>query len=114
ILLFAGYLPEAVPRLLAHGFVPTVANLETARAVAAAARRPTAIYVKVDSGLGRLGVPLGSAVEFVKQVAALPQIAVEGLYTHLPFADPAGREWARTRLTGFHAGRRALGRARVE
>src|SRR5262245_22306528 len=114
ILLFVGYLPEAVPHLLEHGFVPTVSNLETARAVAAAARRPTAIYVKVDSGLGRLGAPLASAVEFVKEVAALPQVVVEGLYTHLPFADPAGREWARTRLEEFHAVLRALARAGIE
>src|SRR5262249_27801178 len=75
---------------------------------------PTAIYVKVDSGLGRLGAPLASAVEFVKEVAALPQVVVEGLYTHLPFADPAGREWARTRLEEVPAVLRGLARAGIE
>ena len=102
-----------MPRLLEHGFVPTVANLETARAVAAAARRPTAIYVKVDSGLGRLGVPLGNAVEFVKQVVAVPGIVVEGIYTHLPFGDPAGLEWARSRLGEFRTVLRALEQAGI-
>src|SRR5262245_47347631 len=113
ILLFVGYLPEAVPRLLERGFVPTVANLETARAVAAAARRPPAVCAKVDSGLGRLGVRLREAVEFVSQVAALPRIAVEGIYTHLPFGDPAGLDWARAGVGEFRGVLRALGQAGI-
>jgi len=113
ILLFVSYLPDSVPRLLEHGFLPTVANLETARAVAAAVRRPAAIYVKIDSGLGRLGVPMWNAVEFVKQVAALPRIVVEGIYTHLPFGDPAGLEWAKSQLREFRALLRALEHAGI-
>jgi alanine racemase len=108
ILLFVSYVPETVPQVLTHGFVPTVANMETARAVSAAARRPAAIYVKVDSGLGRLGVPIWEAVEFVKQVATLPRIIIEGIYTHLPFGDPAGRAWAETRHREFREVLRTL------
>ena len=103
ILLFAGYLPDAIPLLLEHDFIPTVYNMEAARVVSEAARRPTAIYVKVDSGLGRLGIPVGEAAEFVRRVVALPHIVLEGIYTHLPFGDPAGRDWARQRLREFRA-----------
>ena len=113
ILLFVGYVPETVPSVLEHGFVPTVANLETAQAVAAAARGPVAIYVKVDSGLGRLGVPTWGAVEFVKRVVTLPRIIVEGIYTHLPFGDPAGREWAEARLREFREVLRAIAQAGI-
>jgi alanine racemase len=113
ILLFVGYLPETVADVLKHGFMPTIANLETAHAVAAAARRRTAIYVKVDSGLGRLGVPMAKAVELVKHVAALPRIVVEGIYTHLPFGDLTGLEWAKTQLHEFRAMLRALEAAGV-
>ena len=103
ILLFAGPLPEAMPDVLRHGFVPTVCDLETARAVSASARRAAPVWVKVDAGLGRIGVPLGDAPPFVRAVAALPNVSVDGLYTHLPFVDEAGREWAESGVRAFAA-----------
>jgi alanine racemase len=101
ILLFSGFLTDAVPELLRHDLIPTVTTLETAEAVSRAAQALTPVYVKVDSGLGRLGVPIEDAEGFVRAVAALPQVVVEGLYTHLPFLDAAGREWAAERLPLF-------------
>jgi alanine racemase len=50
--------------------------------------------VKVDAGLGRLGVPVGSARAVIGEMAAMPGLTIAGIYTHLPFADRAGREWA--------------------
>lgn len=106
VLLFGGAAPEALAELAAAGLVPTVCDLAGARA--AAARGPAALCVKVDAGLGRLGVPLGEARETVRAIAALPGVTVEGLYTHLPFGDPAGRDWAAGRAEGFAALLRGL------
>ena len=103
ILLFAGPLPDAIPAALRHGFVPTVHDLELARAVSAAGRGPARVWIKVDSGLGRLGVPLEEAEAFARAVSGLPNVLVEGLYTHLPFQDVAGRRWAADRLPAFQA-----------
>jgi alanine racemase len=82
ILLFAGYLPAEIPQLLARGFVPTIYDREGALAVNRAAHSPAPIYVKVDSGLGRLGVPLPEA-ESHREMAP-PNIQIEGVYSHLP------------------------------
>jgi hypothetical protein len=38
---------------------------------------PTAIYVKVDSGLGRLGVPLPEAEDLIRAIAAPPKLVIE-------------------------------------
>ncbi|MFM9845427.1 MAG: alanine racemase [Dongiaceae bacterium] len=103
ILLFAGYLPAEIPQLLAHGFVPTIYDREGALAVSGAARPPAPIYIKVDSGLGRLGVPLPEAESLIREIAALPNIQIEGIYSHLPFADAAGRDWALAHYHGFAA-----------
>jgi alanine racemase len=94
ILLFAGYLPSDIPALLDRNFVPTIYDRDGAAAVSRAARAPTPIYIKVDSGLGRLGVPLPEAETFIRSVAAQRSIVIEGIYSHLPFGDPAGRDWA--------------------
>jgi len=101
ILMFGGNLPEATAELLRHDLIPTVYNMPAAQAVSEAAVTLTPIYIKVDCGFGRLGVAIEEAEAFIKRVAALPRIVVEGVYTHLPFRDPAGREWARERLEAF-------------
>ena len=100
ILLFAGPLPEAVPKVLRHGFALTVHNAEIARAVAAAAM-PATVFVKADAGLGRLGVPLEQAEALIRELDGLPHVHVRGLYTHLPFVDAEGRDWAAARLPAF-------------
>lgn len=91
IVLFGGYTPDQIPALVGAGFVPTVVDLEGA---AAAASAGATVYVKVDAGLGRLGVPVGVAGEVIREMAAMPGLTIGGIYTHLPFADQAGRRWA--------------------
>lgn len=99
--MFPGHLPEGAAELLRHELIPSVYNLETAEAVSGAAATPAGVFVKVDGGLGRLGVPIEEAEEFVTRVARLRNIRIEGIFTHLPFSDAAGLEWARPRLERF-------------
>ena len=103
ILLFGGHLPADIPKLLRHGLTPTIYDRAGAQAVSAAASGPTAIYVKVDGGLGRLGVPLPEAEELIRDIAALPNFAIEGIYSHLPFGSVGGRGWAREKYAAFAA-----------
>ena len=84
--------------------MPTVYDLDGARAVSAAgeaAGRTAVVYIKVDAGLGRLGVPLPDALEYIREVQRLPSFRVEGVYTHLSFYDEAERDWARGRMREF-------------
>ena len=103
IVMFGGTLPDGIPALLAERVIPTVHNMELARAVSAAADGPAKVYLKLDCGLGRLGVPLKDAAGFVRAVAALPNIALEGIYTHLPFGNAEERDWAQDRTDRFDA-----------
>ena len=114
ILIYGSTLPEAASELLAHDLVPTVDTPAAAQVVAAAARSPVPIYVKVDCGFGRLGVPVEEAEAFVMRVAGLPNLVIEGVYTHLPFSDGAGAAWARQRLAIFNDLVAALGGAGLE
>lgn len=106
ILMMGGALPEAVPDLVARGLMPTVHNrelAEAAAAVAARAARLVPVYVKVDCGFGSFGVPLDEAHAFVVALARRPRIEVAGLYTHLPFSDATGADWARDGVARFDA-----------
>jgi alanine racemase len=111
MLLFAGPLPEAMADVVRAGFVPTVHDLDSARGVSAAARGRASVWIKVDAGLGRLGVPLAEAEAFARSVAGLPNVRVEGLYTHLPFVDAPGRRWAAEQLSVFQTLAESLVRA---
>src|SRR5258705_7651781 len=71
ILVYPNSLPEAAPIALAHGLVPTLVDLEGARAYAEAAAGPCDVFVKIDVGLERLGVPPEHAV---KGITALPRV----------------------------------------
>ena len=110
ILMMGGALPSAVPEFLRHDLIPTVHCQELADAVAGAAQCRSAVYVKVDCGLGRLGVPLRDAHRFVLDLARRPRIEIAGLYTHLPFADAEGLSFARARIERFGALVEALAR----
>lgn len=91
VVLFGGYTPGQVPALADAGLVPTVVDLAGA---AAAAGAGSPVYVKVDAGLGRLGVPVGTARQVIGEMAAMAGLTIAGIYTHLPFGDRAGRDWA--------------------
>ena len=103
ILLFAGYLPADIPELLDRGLTPTIYDWDGATAVGKAASAATSVYIKVDSGLGRLGVPLPDAEALIPRIAGLPNLVIEGIYTHLPFATTVGRDWALARAAEFTA-----------
>ncbi|MEQ8654722.1 MAG: alanine racemase [Kiloniellales bacterium] len=101
ILMFGGFLPADVPRLLQHNLIPTLYNKEMAETVSAAAAREVEVYVKVECGLGRLGVPLEEAFAYIGSIHALPNLRVAGVYTHLPFFDAASRARSERQLKGF-------------
>lgn len=101
IILFASHLPQGTAALMRHGFVPTITSMAAAQAVSACAREPYPVYIKVDCGLGRLGIPLASAESLVQAIARLPNVVVEGIYTHLPFFSDSGKRWAQTQMHSF-------------
>jgi alanine racemase len=98
IVLFGGHPPEDSPSLATLGLTVTVTNLETAEALPPG----SPVFVKVDAGLGRLGVPLAEAKSVILGNLA-PRLSIEGLYTHLPFHDASGERWARDGLSAFRA-----------
>ena len=90
--------PEGLPDVAAAGLIPTIVDMAGATALAAA---PGPVYIKVDCGLRRLGVGLETAEDFVRAIAAMSGVRIEGLYTHIPFHDNAGAGWACERLAAF-------------
>ncbi len=45
------------------------------------------VHIKVDTGMGRLGILHDEALEFIEKVRNLRFINIEGIFTHFPLAD---------------------------
>jgi alanine racemase len=102
ILVYPNSLPEAAQQTIAHGLIPTLVDLEGARAYAEAAEGSCDVFVKVDVGLERLGVPAEQAVKIITAMLELPRLRLAGLcaHPHAPdHADPAYALWQLGRFT---------------
>jgi alanine racemase len=103
ILVYPSSLPAAAADTIAHGLVPTLVDLEGARAYSEAAAGPCEVFVKVDVGLERLGVPAEQAVKTILAMLELRHLRLGGLCAH-PHAeaggDPAYADWQLGRFTG--------------
>jgi len=104
ILMLAGSLPEGLPELVGAGMIPTIYDQAGAHAIEAAAGSGAVVpvFVKVDIGLGRLGVDVSRALDFVDDISSFSGIQVEGIYTHLSFRDEAGMAYTRERIPYFY------------
>ena len=65
---------------------------------------PFPVHVKVDTGMGRLGLLPPEAMEVAGQIASTPSLRLEGWMTHLSSADGSAvedREYTAAQLTSF-------------
>ena len=104
ILLYGAQLPSGNHYVLQHDLTPTVYSAESLQSISGLATdsgRVVNVHIKVDAGMGRLGVRLDDAAAFAREVIAAPNVQLEGIYTHIPFSDDDGEAWSRRRLQAF-------------
>jgi alanine racemase len=59
------------------------------------------VHVEVDTGMSRMGVPVGEAEALIAKVAAEPGLALAGVMTHFARADEPDLEPTRAQLRAF-------------
>jgi alanine racemase len=111
-ILILGYtLPADAADIVRWELTPTVTTIEGALALAGAAStagKRVPIHIKVDTGMGRFGLLPEETLDFVRRVAALPGLCLEGLYTHYPVADKADTSYTRQQLAIYRSVLQAL------
>ena len=115
ILLLSGSVKGEIPEIIRGGIVPTISSWYEAEAFARAARkmkRTVLVHVKIDTGMGRLGIWHTAALVLIRRVAATPGLKLDGIYTHLATAD-SHRGFAVTQLKRLHKVLRALSREEI-
>ena len=90
ILCLAGFWNGQAAVCLQHQLVPVVYRLDMIEAFDRAARDRAVVadvHVKVDTGMGRLGVRFDEFAEFIREVKRFKNIRADGLVTHFAAAD---------------------------
>ncbi|MFH0855529.1 MAG: alanine racemase [Candidatus Omnitrophota bacterium] len=80
---------DALP-LFEYGLAASVCDQESARAFNSKAvklGKKLNVHIKVDTGMGRIGVAHYDAHKLVKKIHGFKHLNVEGIFTHLAFAD---------------------------
>jgi alanine racemase len=106
ILVYPNSLPDAAPDVVAAGLMPTLTDFEGVRAYDEAAGvsehvPPVDVFVKVDVGLERLGVPVDQAVKLILDVAGRPRLRLAGVCTHLNVRTSGERDYVAWQFKRF-------------
>ena len=116
--LVLGYCPPGQAGLVVeHNITPAVTTLDTAEALAERAQklnREFVIHVKIDTGMGRLGLLPEEAVDFVGALAEFSGLKIEGVFSHLATADDPDPSFSRRQLQVYQDVTQALEAAGIE
>jgi alanine racemase len=97
ILVLGSLWPEQAEVIVSNFLTATVYDLPLALALSAEGKRQgknVRVHLKVDTGMGRIGLFPHDVVPFVNQVMRLPYLEIEGIYTHFATADAADKTYA--------------------
>lgn len=95
ILCLGGYWPGQAAACIRHQLTPVVYRVEMIEALNRAAANAGVVadvHVKVDTGMGRLGVRFDQLSDFVAALDQFRNVRIDGLMTHLAAADDASCE----------------------
>lgn len=117
IVILSPCLLSEVDEIVEHRLTPCIATLPFAERLSERCHAQQVIaryHVEIDTGMGRTGVNEGEAVPFVERLATLPNLLLEGAFTHFPDADRGDTEMTEAQLTRFHAVLRELALRKIE
>lgn len=116
-ILILGHAPaEFFKEIVSHNLTVTITNLEVAKALVTEGRRKNKtvkIHVKVETGMHRIGIETPQILFFLKKLLDLPNLKIEGLYTHFADADNLDLSFTRLQLERFKEVLRELEKAGI-
>lgn len=105
ILILGISFPEQYPAIVEEEIRPAVCSYHAAQELSEAAGRlgkTCRIHVKIDTGMSRIGFAVGEkSADEIAQIAALPNINIEGIFTHFARSDEEDKGAAYAQLALF-------------
>ncbi len=104
LLVLGAFAPEDVDPALSAGITLTVFDREQVLSLSDRARalgQTAPVHLKIDTGMGRLGIPAADALAFTEWLVRLPGISLGGVFSHFATADETDLSFARRQLETF-------------
>lgn len=101
-----GYFPkEECEDLIRYTIIPTVFKFSTAKNISDTAvklGKVAKIHIKIDTGMTRLGfMPKKDSIEEIAKINLLPNIEIEGIFTHFAQADSEDKTYTNNQIAIF-------------
>ncbi len=96
--------PEDYDHVIKYKLIPTIFTHHSLDQFNERAMRKNIIlpvHIKIDTGMGRNGVPFSNAMEFIHHAFLKKNLKVEGLYSHLSSADEPAGDFTRKQIAQF-------------
>ncbi len=90
VFLFGHLFSHELSAALLGGITLSVSSLEKAREISDLSEslgRKTPVHVKIDTGMGRMGIPVREAAVSIEEMTRLKGIMLDGIYMHFPTAE---------------------------
>ena len=103
VLVLGGIFGGEVDQILRYRLTPVIFRKDSLKLLSREAerrRKKVKIHLKVDTGMGRLGVPLNLWSSFLEEVKRCPRIEVEGILSHFSMLD-AEKSYTRNQWGAF-------------
>jgi len=105
LILFDKYGPA---EFFEYRLIPVIHDLQTAKRLADEARRrehPLDVHLKIDTGMGRLGLCDKGEIEQVMGISKMGYLNVRGLMSHFSDSDISDKSFALAQIGKFHEAR---------
>ncbi|MGE4357274.1 MAG: alanine racemase [Candidatus Omnitrophota bacterium] len=82
--------PEEADAVIEYNLIPTICNLEVAQRLEEIAKEKNIfvkVHVKIDTGMGRIGVSYKEVLDFFLKLKEFPHLVIEGIWTHFASAE---------------------------
>jgi alanine racemase len=104
ILVMGGLVDVQIPEFLANDVQLCASSIDKVRAIDAVAGRlgrRARVHLKIDTGMGRIGVWWENAPGLIEAAYAAKNVVVEGVFSHFATADERDLAWAETQRARF-------------
>ncbi|WP_127015309.1 alanine racemase [Anoxybacter fermentans] len=104
IQILGGTAEYQLEQVVDYDLIQTVFDLETARSLSRIAQKKgkeVKVHLKIDTGMGRIGVQPEEAGEMAAAILALPNLKLEGLMTHFATADEKDKSYTLEQLERY-------------
>ena len=101
-----GIFPDEADELIQHNLTTTLYSRSLAETLSQRAGRlgkDVGVHIKIDTGMGRLGVPPEQLPGLVEYIAGLNTVRIESVFTHLSSADDSDPEFTQNQIARLHS-----------